>query len=220
MFRKGVSLYSLCGERLQIIAYRWEGRWLAILRIPNLKALKKKYGFISRDSVGGSLLHGVGWHKGSWKMQMSSFIRRGAGADCWLAVPSCETSRSRLRVLTRLHSKHTGESCRSVMAEPWKLQCHIQHILVAKGVIRPALTRGERKRTPFNGKSAKELQPCLTTTVHSLSTNLHSHAYKACSPSPQVPAPQSFSPLRHQVQASNPGSCHLNQVLNAMRQCP
>lgn len=42
MFRKGVSLYSLCGERLQLIAYRWEGCWLAILRIPNLKALKKK----------------------------------------------------------------------------------------------------------------------------------------------------------------------------------
>lgn len=60
-------------------------------------------------------------------MQMSSFIRQGAGTDCWLAVPSCETSRGRLRVLTQLHSKHTGESCRSVMAEPWKLVSHPTH---------------------------------------------------------------------------------------------
>lgn len=137
-----------------------------------------------------------------------------------LHVAVCVSSHSARQLGPKMvHSKHRGESCRSARAEPRKL-CVTSNILVAKGVTRPAQIPGERKRTPFNGKTANKLQPCLTTTAHSLSTNLHSHAYKACSPSPQVPPRQSFSPLRHRVQASNPGSCHLNQVLNAMRQCP
>lgn len=104
IFRKGVST-AFARERLQLNTYRWQGCWLAILRIPSHKALKK-HSFISRDSVGGSLLQGVGWHKGSWKMQMSSFIRWGAGADCWLADPSCETLH--VAVCMTLHSEAAG----------------------------------------------------------------------------------------------------------------
>lgn len=95
-------LGSLCPER-GCHSSHTDGKdvgWLFCI-FQTIRLKKTHNSFISRDSVGGSLLHGVGWHKGSWKMQMSSFIRRGAGADCWLAVPSCETSRGHLHDLTQ-----------------------------------------------------------------------------------------------------------------------
>lgn len=85
MFRKGVSLYSLCGERLQLIAYRWEGCWLAILRIPNLKALKKKKFYFSWF---------CGWFSASWcwlaqrKLKDANVLIHPAGSWYWLLAGS------------------------------------------------------------------------------------------------------------------------------------
>lgn len=93
-----------------------------------------------------------------------------------------------------MHSKQRGESCRSVMAEPWKLVSHATHSTGQRSDRASPGSRREKANT-FQWEECQGIAAMFKhRTAHSLTPNLHSHAYQACSHSPKSPPPKVLAP--------------------------
>lgn len=143
------------------------------------------------------LLHGVGWHKDSWKIQTvlvhqvgSWFLLLADNSHVWdfTWLLECPHTAWWLGCKT-VHSKHRGENYRCFMVEPWRLHSvmsttfywskELQHQPGREG-------RGSKHHLSMGGV-AKNVQPCLFS-VHKLFTFLlHTkhHPLPRC-PSPKV----------------------------------
>lgn len=181
---------------------RGEGFWLTILHIPKLK--KNTVLFLAILWV-ILLLHCVGWHKDSWKIQNvlihqagSWFLLLAGNSVAWdftwlLECPHTVGLGSKM-----VHSKHKGESCKYFMAEPWRLHSVMSATFYwSKELQGQPRSEGRGSNHHLSmGRWAKNVRPCLFSVHKRFTVLLHTKRHHL----PRPPPPKFYATM-----ASNSG---------------